>query len=73
MEEAVATAHKLAAAATGAIGTVRAQLLASYGAGLEAQLEVEARGIAAAAAGPDGQEGVAAFLQKRRPVFTGRR
>lgn len=73
MEEAMATAHKLAAAATGAIGTVRAQLLASYGAGLEAQLEVEARGIAAAAAGPDGQEGVAAFLQKRRPEFTGRR
>jgi 2-(1,2-epoxy-1,2-dihydrophenyl)acetyl-CoA isomerase len=73
VEEAIATAHRLAAAATGAIGTVRAQLLASYGAGLEAQLEAEARGIAAAAAGSDGREGVAAFLQKRRPEFTGRR
>lgn len=73
MEDAMATAGKLAQAATGAIGTVRAQLLASYGAGLEAQLEIEARGIAAAAAGADGREGVAAFLEKRRPVFVGGR
>lgn len=73
MDETLATAARLAAAATGAIGTVRAQLLASYGAALEAQLEIEARGIAAAGSGPDGREGVAAFLAKRRPDFTGRR
>ncbi|MDX3900541.1 MAG: enoyl-CoA hydratase-related protein [Sphingobium sp.] len=72
-DEVAATAARLAAAATGAIGTVRAQLLASYGAGLETQLEAEARGIAAAGSSPDGREGVAAFLQKRRPDFTGRR
>lgn len=73
MDDAITTAGKLAQSATAAIGVVRAQLLGSFGAGLEAQLEIEARGIAAAAAGPEGREGVAAFMEKRRPDFSGRR
>lgn len=72
MDEAKALAAKMATAATGAIGTLRTQLLGSYGAGLEAQLEIEARGIAAASTSSDGREGIAAFLAKRRPDFTGR-
>ncbi|MCK8601611.1 enoyl-CoA hydratase/isomerase family protein [Desulfoferrobacter suflitae] len=36
---------------------------------LETQLELEREGIARCAAHPDGREGVAAFLEKRKPVF----
>ncbi|MGE5375750.1 MAG: enoyl-CoA hydratase/isomerase family protein [Bacteroidota bacterium] len=37
---------------------------------LERQLELERQGISDCAAHPDGQEGIRAFLEKRRPVFT---
>jgi len=69
MVEVAAVAERLAAAPVAAIATVRSQLLGSFGAGLETQLELEARGIAAAAAGPEGREGVAAFNEKRKPDF----
>ena len=70
-DEGAAIAAKLASGATGAIGAIRAQLLASFETSWETQLEIEARGIATAVAAPDGREGVAAFLAKRRPDFTG--
>ncbi|WP_336959026.1 enoyl-CoA hydratase/isomerase family protein [Sphingobium aquiterrae] len=70
MDEVAAIAERLAAAPIAAIATVRSQLLGSFGAGLETQLELEARGISAAAAGPEGREGVAAFNEKRKPDFT---
>jgi 2-(1,2-epoxy-1,2-dihydrophenyl)acetyl-CoA isomerase len=40
-------------------------------ASLEAQLERERDGIAACGAHPDGQEGMAAFAEKRKPMFRG--
>lgn len=73
-EALVAEAAKLAAqlskAATGAIGAARALLLGSYGTDLETQLELECRGIAAAAGSAEGREGVAAFLARRKPNFS---
>lgn len=36
---------------------------------LEAQLELERQGISDCAAHPDGQEGIKAFVEKRKPVF----
>jgi len=38
---------------------------------LESQLELERQGISACAAHPNGQEGIRAFVEKRRPVFSG--
>jgi 2-(1,2-epoxy-1,2-dihydrophenyl)acetyl-CoA isomerase len=67
--EAAAVAAQLAASAVRAVSQVRSLLLGSFGAGLETQLELEARGISAAAAGPEGREGVAAFTEKRPPDF----
>lgn len=66
-----AMAAKLAAGPTRAFGAVKALLNESFEHGLEAQMELEARAIADMAATPDGQEGIAAFVGKRKPVFTG--
>ncbi len=71
-EEGAKMAAQLERAATGAIGAARALLLESYGAGLETQMERETRAIAAAGGGPEGREGIAAFLAKRRPNFDGK-
>jgi 2-(1,2-epoxy-1,2-dihydrophenyl)acetyl-CoA isomerase len=57
--------------ATTALGAARALLAQSFETGLETQMEQEARAIAAAGRGHDGQEGVAAFLGKRKPNFRG--
>jgi 2-(1,2-epoxy-1,2-dihydrophenyl)acetyl-CoA isomerase len=39
---------------------------------LETQLELERTGISDCAAHPDGQEGIRAFVEKRKPSFSGR-
>ena len=38
----------------------------------EAHVELEARAIAGLVGSPDGQEGLHAFLDKRKPQFSGR-
>jgi len=43
----------------------------SFDTPLEAQLEKERRALALCAATSEGREGVTAFVEKRRPVFTG--
>lgn len=62
-------ALSLARGACGAIGASRRLLLDTFSSTLETALEREAREIAAAGASPEGQEGVAAFLGKRKPAF----
>lgn len=64
-------ARRLAAGPTKAFARSRALLLAAYGETLEKHLERESRGIVASAGGADGKEGIAAFLEKRPPAFTG--
>lgn len=68
-DEAMATAEKLAASATGALGRMRQLLLQSYGASLEQQMETEARLMADCARSLHGKAGVDAFLNKRKPEF----
>ena len=64
-------ATKLAKGPTQAFGEVKSLLDGSFDHSLETQMELEARGIAAMIDTPDGQEGLHAFLQKRKPDFKG--
>lgn len=71
MEEGMKIAAQLAASATGAIGAARALLLASYETTYEGQLERETRSIAIAGSTAEANEGISAFLEKRKPDFQG--
>ena len=71
-ERAAAVAAELAALPTRAIGMTKRLLDRAASGTLEEQLELEAQLQAAAAASEDFAEGVAAFLEKREPRFTGR-
>ncbi len=70
--EAGRMAQDLARGPTRAYGAVKRLLLDSYGNSLETQMELESRAIAAAAATADGRAGIAAFLARRQPRFSGR-
>lgn len=67
--EAHAQAKQLAGGATNALAATRRLLLSGLTQPLETQMELEARAISDAAAGNEGREGIAAFLEKRKPVF----
>lgn len=71
MDEARALAKKIANGPTQAYGQVKALLNASFDQSLETQMELEARAIAEMITTADGQEGLDAFLNKRKPDFKG--
>jgi 2-(1,2-epoxy-1,2-dihydrophenyl)acetyl-CoA isomerase len=62
-------ADQMAATARGSNGGVKALLLATFASGLEEQMELEGRLIAALADSADGREGIDAFLAKRKAEF----
>jgi len=71
-EEGAATAQRRLSQTASAPWDSRAILLLESSAGtLETHLEREARAICSASAGYEGQEGVAAFVAKRKPRFEG--
>ncbi len=70
--EVAAVAQKMANLPTKAIALTKQALERSQGSTLEAQLQVEGELQAIAGASYDSKEGVAAFLEKRKPVFAGR-
>jgi 2-(1,2-epoxy-1,2-dihydrophenyl)acetyl-CoA isomerase len=70
-EEGAALAAALAQSATRALGTTRSLLFRSFDSSFEAQLELEARTIAAAGATAESAEGISAFVSKRSPNFSG--
>ncbi len=64
-------AQELAEGATWALGTAKRLLHAGFNESLETQMEMETRAIADSVRTADGREGIAAFVEKRRPTFTG--
>lgn len=70
-EVVAARAAKLAAGPTGAYAALKQALRGAFDQPLEAQLAVEARLQGVCGASQDFREGVAAFLAKRAPNFTG--
>ncbi len=71
-DEALALARRLAAGPTVAYGEIK-RLFGQVGvAGVEARLEDEAQTLARVASTQDAQEGVAAKVERRAPVFRGR-
>jgi 2-(1,2-epoxy-1,2-dihydrophenyl)acetyl-CoA isomerase len=69
-DRAAALADQMAATSKGSNGGVKALLLSTFSNGLEEQMELEGRLIAARAETPDGREGVDAFLSKRKAEFS---
>ena len=72
MPEATALARKLAAGPTKGYGLIKKALNASAGNTLDAQLDLERDLQREAGVSEDYREGVAAFMQKRKPVFKGK-
>lgn len=62
-------AASLAAGSLPAMGAVKDLLRESYHNSLETQMKLEEKSIAKLAGSPDGQEGMKAFLNKRKPNF----
>lgn len=72
MDEAHALATRLAAKPTLALGMIRAQVKAALNSTLSETLSVEANHQRIAGKTEDFREGVTAFLEKRKPEFTGK-
>ena len=73
LQEGMALALRLAAGPTQAYGSVKRLIGASFGNSLDAQISMEAELIGQNAITRDGQEGIRAFIEKRKPEFTGNR
>jgi 2-(1,2-epoxy-1,2-dihydrophenyl)acetyl-CoA isomerase len=71
-EEAEALAARLATQPTQGLAMIKQALAASPSNGLDAQLDLERDLQGRAGRTPDYREGVAAFIEKRPPIFTGR-
>jgi 2-(1,2-epoxy-1,2-dihydrophenyl)acetyl-CoA isomerase len=65
-------ARELAAGPTEAYGAIKRLFSQTLDRSLESQLEEEAQTLAAISRTADAREGVAAFVEKRKPVFSGK-
>jgi 2-(1,2-epoxy-1,2-dihydrophenyl)acetyl-CoA isomerase len=72
MSESTKFAAELAAGATAAFGGVKRLMIESFTNTLEAQMSLETEYISAMGRSTDGREGIASFLAKRAPKFSGK-
>jgi 2-(1,2-epoxy-1,2-dihydrophenyl)acetyl-CoA isomerase len=70
MPETLAMLDQLIHGALHSFGWSKKLMLASFDNTLESQLELEREGISDCAAHPNGQEGIKAFVEKRKPSFS---
>jgi len=68
-KEALAMLERLSKISLHSFAWSKRLFLESFNNSLETQLELERQGISACAGHPDGQEGIKAFVEKRKPVF----
>lgn len=73
LEEGMALARTLAAGPIAALGGARALLAAGFQQDLDSHLALEAARIAQAGATAEAREGIAAFVERRKPDFTERK
>jgi len=69
VDEAVALAERIAAGSLHSFGLSKRLLGGAFDTPLEAQLEREREALAACGAHADGQEGLRAFVEKRKPAY----
>lgn len=62
-------AHRLASGAVASMGAARRLLQESFASGFATQMDRELAAIAAAGESAEGQEGISAFLDRRKPAF----
>jgi len=72
MNEAEKLVGSLASGPTLSYGSVKRLLTAAFSQTFETQMEFEARAIAEMSKTADAREGVGAFLERRKPLFTGK-
>ena len=70
-DEAVLLAKTLSVGPLQTHGMIKQLLSDTFSSELESQMEAESRGLATALSGEEGQEGIRAFLEKRKPRFPG--
>ena len=68
--EAVAMAQDLALRSLNSFAWTKKLITDSFNTSFETQIEIERAALEACAEHPDGQEGLAAFAEKRKPRFT---
>jgi 2-(1,2-epoxy-1,2-dihydrophenyl)acetyl-CoA isomerase len=71
MDEAMGLARKFAAGPTKAYGVAKNLLATAYSESMEAQLDMESRGIADTMGSRDGRHGIDSFYNKKKPEFIG--
>ncbi|MGD9587344.1 MAG: enoyl-CoA hydratase-related protein [Pyrinomonadaceae bacterium] len=72
LDEAGKFAAQLAAGPTGSYGRIKRMMNATFSNGLRSQLDLEAECQLESGKAADFKEGVAAFFEKRPPIFTGK-